>query len=96
MSEITRTYDLLEAAVEAHRAASTGATWLRLSDSQYDAIAGSALRTANHRGVVEALRAAREIIYHEFSGDPTEPWGFIDETFDAIEETVAAWARGQS
>lgn len=26
-----------------------------------------------------ALREAREIIQCEFSGDPSEPWGFIDE-----------------
>jgi hypothetical protein len=34
------------------------------------------------RKTVEALRAARDIIQHEFSGDPTEPWGFIDEALD--------------
>lgn len=39
-----RVYDL-EAVVAAHRAASAG-TWVRLSDAQYDAIAGTVLRGA--------------------------------------------------
>jgi hypothetical protein len=53
MSNIERSYDI-DAVVAAHKAACARTQWFRLSDMEYDAIAGTALRTATNQGAVEA------------------------------------------
>jgi hypothetical protein len=60
-----------------------GSVWERVPDDDPDQlmVLRELSRQLREEAAVhlEALREAREIIAQEFSGDPTEPWRFIDE-----------------
>jgi hypothetical protein len=86
MGNIERAYDLADI-VAAHRAAcSKRGTWVRLSDMEYDAIAGTVLRAANPRGAVSAASAARAA-WQAFTEDRAEE-ADVDVAFDALDATL--------